>query len=219
MNKNKSIQMTFRSCFQELEKKNSHEASCFLCKTNFDISIMGVSALRRHAKGKKHQARASSSKVRSVDIRHFASNKENSDDCGEPVPPTASATAKTASTIVDLSKNLHSVDSQIRWCLRMVNCHSSYNSYADLGAMFQVMFLDSDIAPQVTPGKTKARYTMLHGIAPELKKHLIYDINASSFCTVSSDDSLNSQVQMSQMDVGVWYWNNRKNIERTLREQ
>ena len=116
--------------------KNAHEARCFLCKTNFDISIMGVSALRSHAKGKKHQARASSSKVRSVDIRHFASNKENSDDYGEPVPPTASATAKTASTTVDLSKKLHSVDAEIRWSLRMVNCHSSYNSCADLGAMF-----------------------------------------------------------------------------------
>ena len=68
---------------------------------------MGVSALRSHAKGKKHQARASSSKVRSVDIRHFASHKENSVDCGEPVLPTASATPKTASTIVDLRKNLH----------------------------------------------------------------------------------------------------------------
>ena len=55
---------------------------------------MGVSALRSHAKGKKHQARASSSKVRSVDIGYLASNKENSDDCGEPVSPTASATAK-----------------------------------------------------------------------------------------------------------------------------
>ena len=125
---------------------------------NFDISIMGFSALQSHAKGKKHQARASSSKVWSVDIRHFGSNKENSYDCGEPFPPTASATAKTASPIVDLSKNVHSVDAEIRWWLRMVNCHISCNSCADLGAMFQVMFLDSEIASQFTLGKTKARY-------------------------------------------------------------
>ena len=51
------------------------------------------------------------------DIWHFASNKENSDDCGEPVPPNASASAKTASTIVDLSKNLHSMDAEIRLVL------------------------------------------------------------------------------------------------------
>ena len=106
----------FRSWISK--NKNAHKACCFLCKTNFDISIMGVSALGSHAKGKKHQARASSSKVRSVDIRHFASNKENSDDCGEPVSITASATTKTASTIVDLSKNLHIVDAEIHWCLR-----------------------------------------------------------------------------------------------------
>ena len=176
---------------------------------------MGVSALWSYAKGKKHQARASLSKVRSVDIRHFASNKENSDDCGEPVSITASATTKTASTIVDLSKNLHIVDAEIHWCLRMVNCHSSCNSCADLGAMFQVMFSDSKIASQFKLGKTKARYAMLYGIALELKKQLIYDINATAFYTVSFDESLNSQVQVSQMDVGVLYWNSRKSIAET----
>ena len=118
----------FRSWISKI--KNAHEAR-FLCKMNFDISVMGVSVLQSHAKGKKHQARASSSKLRSVDIRHFASNKENSDDCGEPVPPTASATAEAASTIVDLNKNLHRVDAEIPWCLHIINCHSSYNSCAE----------------------------------------------------------------------------------------
>ena len=56
---------------------------------------------------------------------------------------------------------------------------------------------------------------MLHGIAPEFKKKLIYDINASPFYTVSFDESLNSQVQKSQMNVGVRYWNNRKKIAET----
>ena len=77
------------------------------------------------------------------------------------------------------------------------------------------MFPESKIASQFTLGKTKARYAMLYGIAPEFKKQLIYDINASTFYTVSFDESLNSQVQMSQMDVGVRYWNNRKNIAET----
>ena len=81
--------------------------------------------------------------------------------------------------------------------------------------MFQVMFPDSEIPSQFTLGKTKARYTMLYRIAPEFKKQLIYDINASPFYIVSFDDSLISQVQMSQMDVGVRYWNNRKNIAET----
>ena len=47
----------FRSWISKI--KNTHKACCFLCKTSFDISVMGVSALRSHAKGKKHQARAS----------------------------------------------------------------------------------------------------------------------------------------------------------------
>ena len=100
------------------------------------------------------------------------------------------------------------MDAEIRWCLCMVSCHSSYNSCADLVAMFQVMFPDSKIVSQFTLGKTKTRYTMRYGIAHEFKKQLIYD-NASPFYTVSFDESLNSQVQMSEMDVGVRYWKNR----------
>ena len=81
--------------------------------------------------------------------------------------------------------------------------------------MFQVMFPDSEIVSQYTLGKTKTRYTVIYGIASEFKKQLIYKINASPFYTVSFDESLNSQVQMSQMDVGVRYWDNTKNIVET----
>ena len=73
-------ELAFRSWISKT--KNAQEVRCFLCKTNFNISNKGVSTLRSDVKGKKHQARASSSKVRSADIRHFASNKENSNDCG-----------------------------------------------------------------------------------------------------------------------------------------
>ena len=59
------------------------------------------------------------------------------------------------------------------------------------------------------------RYTILYRIPPKFKKQLIYGLNASPFYTVTFDESLNSQVQMSQMDVGVRYWNNRKNIAET----
>ena len=74
------------------------------------------------------------------------------------------------------------------------------------------MFPDSGISSQFTLGKTKARYTILYRIASEFKKQLIYDINASPFYTLSFDESLNFQMQMSQVDVGERYWNNRKNI-------
>ena len=106
------------------------------------------------------------------------------------------------------------MDAEIRWCLRMVSCYDSYNSCADLGAMFQVMFPDSKIVSIYT-GKNKSKIYNALWNCPEFKKQLIYDINASPFYTVSFDESLNSQVQMSQMDVGVRYWNNRKNIAET----
>ena len=70
--------LDFRSWISQ--PKNADKARCFLCKTNFDVSVMGVSVFRSHAKGKKRQARASSSKVQSVDIRHLTKNKDNPDD-------------------------------------------------------------------------------------------------------------------------------------------
>ena len=87
-------------------------------------------------------------------------------------------------------------------------------SCADLSAMSQVMFPDSEIVSQYTLGKTKTRYAMIYGIASAFKKQL-NEINASPFYTVSFDESLNSQVQKSQMDVGMRYWNNRKKIVET----
>ena len=51
----------FQICFQELDKQNQKYSQSLLLslQDKFWYSVMGVSALRSHAKGKKHQARAS----------------------------------------------------------------------------------------------------------------------------------------------------------------
>ena len=42
---------------------------------------------------------------------------------------------------------------------------------------------------------------MLYGIALEFRKMLLYDVNQSPFFSISFDESLNSELQMCQMDV------------------
>ena len=70
------------------------------------------------------------------------------------------------------------------------------------------MFPDSDVAKAFTLGKTKCRYIMLYGIAPKFKQKLIFDLNSSPFCSVTFNESMNSELQICQMDVGIQFWNN-----------
>ena len=88
------------------------------------------------------------------------------------------------------------------WCLSMVLAHDNYNSCCDLSRLFGRMFLNSDDAKAFTLGKSKCRYTMLYGIAPKFIQKLIFDINSSPFYSYF-DESMNSELQICQMDAGI----------------
>ena len=60
--------------------------------------------------------------------------------------------------------------------------------------------------------KKKSRYTILYGIAPEFKKVLLYDVKSSPFFTVCCDESLNTDLQMHQMDAAVRFWNDKTGL-------
>ena len=94
----------------------------------------------------------------------------------------------------------NTLNPEILWCLRMVLTHKSYNSCNDLAPLFQRIFAGHEVAEHFSLGKTKSRYTMLYGIAPEFKKMLLYDANQSPF-SISFDKS------MCQMDVALRFWN------------
>ena len=83
----------------------------------------------------------------------------------------------------------------------MILTHESYNSCNDLAPLFQRMFVRHEVAEHFSLGKTKSRYTMLYGIAPEVKKMLLYHVNQSPFFSIPFDESLNSEFQMCQMDM------------------
>ena len=96
----------------------------------------------------------------------------------------------------------------------MVLAHDSYNSCCDLSELFGRMFLDSDVAKVFTLGKTKCRYTM-YLIAPGFKQNLIFAINYSPFYSVTFDESMNSELQICQMDGGIRFWNNDRGLVET----
>ena len=49
------------------------------------------------------------------------------------------------------------------------------------------MFSVHEVAEHFSLGKTKSRYAMLDGIAPEFKKMVLYDVNQSPFFSISYD--------------------------------
>ena len=94
----------------------------------------------------------------------------------------------------------------------MISSHESYNSSSDLSEIFQRMFFDSEIAAKFSMRKKKSRYTILYGIAPEFKKVLLYDVKSSPFFTVCCGESLNTDLQMHQMDAAVRFWNDKTGL-------
>ena len=68
------------------------------------------------------------------------------------------------------------------------------------------MFPDSEIAKNMSIGKTKSMYLIKHGIASYEKSLLEADIKKSNCYVVSFDGSLNEKTQVSEMDVYILYW-------------
>ena len=66
-----------------------------------------------------------------------------------------------------------SVDrSEIVWAMKVVMSHHSFRSCTDMGQTFQLMFPDSSIAAKLSMSKTKAAYTIVHGLAPFSRRFL-----------------------------------------------
>ena len=103
----------------------------------------------------------------------------------------------------------NTLNAEIFWCLRIVLTHESYNLCSYLVPLFQRVFAGHEVTGHFVLGKTKSRYTMLYGIAPELKKMLYYYVNQSPYFSISYDESLNSELQMCQMDVVLRFWNEK----------
>ena len=160
---------------------------------------MGRSALNDHAKGKRH-----------LDIIEEWQKYTNANFFKPP-----SSTEPTASTTGTLNFESNSLNTEILWCLNMVNQHLGYNWCSHIRELFSAMFPDSEVAQKFSVGKTKIRYTIIYGLAPYFKKELLKKINSSLFYSVSFDESFNSELQKCQMDINVCYWDTKKNIAVT----
>ena len=213
------------------------KARCKVCLTNFDISNMGETALRSHAKGEKHQKRLSQlsdSKTNpSIAVFYSASQTTTSaaiaatGSTGEMTDSSAGAvrSIERASDIATLTGSQLSVarfvnrnvltSAEILWALKITTGHMSYHSCCDINVLFTRMFPDSEIARQFTCSENKCSYLCRFGLAPYFQDLFIDDIKGSDAFVILFDESLNFTTQRKQMDLHVCLWDVNSRIVHT----
>ena len=95
---------------------------------------------------------------------------------------------------------------EITWTLKSVMSHFSYSSAADMNAVFQAMFPDSEIARKFQLGSTKMAYVLKFGLAPYFHKELLSQLKDCEHIVVAFDESLNKVTQHGQMDIHVRFY-------------
>ena len=84
----------------------------------------------------------------------------------------------------------------------------SFRSCDGLADLFRSMFPDSNIAEKFCLQKDKCAYFINYGIAPHFPSILMNNVKVSEFYAISFDESLNTGIQMGQMDLVVNFWHN-----------
>ena len=82
----------------------------------------------------------------------------------------------------------------------------SFCSCDGLSGLFKAMFPDSAVAEKFSLQKDKCVYYLSYGITPHFRSILVDEVQKSEYYTASFDESLNSVIQMGQMDLVVNYW-------------
>ena len=191
------------------------EARCKLCKINFGLSNMGVTALKSHSQSKGHQKLVKEKEEISNFFKKKA-NKTDQTDQQEPevmeVPTESECSTVMQTTIPSSFQDGGKLNAEIRWCLKHVMSGYSDNSVTDSCELFAVMFPDSKIASQIELGRMKLKYIVNFGLGPHFRDVLKCETAASEWYSISFDDSLNKVVQECEMDILIRFWDNISNL-------
>ena len=97
-------------------------------------------------------------------------------------------------------------DGKIRWTLKNALSSFSFGCWDGLSGLFKAMLPDSAVAEKFYPQKDKCAYYLNYGIAPHFRSILVDEVQKSEYYAASFDESLNSVIQIGQMDLVVKYW-------------
>ena len=94
---------------------------------------------------------------------------------------------------------------ELLWAMNVSYKHFSFRLCSDV-SLFQSMLTDSNIASQVTLGKTKVAYYITHGLPPYFHNELKNSISQCHYLVACFDKSLNDVVQKGQMNICLRFW-------------
>ena len=101
------------------------------------------------------------------------------------------------------------VKAEILQVLHFSSCNYSFACAQSDNERFSAMFPDSEIAKNHHQSETKVKYNIQYGIAPYIRKMLIYDVNKTSF-TFIFDETTTLQTK-KQYDWYLQFWPKRYN--------
>ncbi|CAH0562798.1 unnamed protein product [Brassicogethes aeneus] len=168
-------------------------AYCTLCNTKFRIDGQGVSQVKSHQKGQKHE---NFEKMRSGNSRQSTFKVNSSNQQVE---------LSSGNFVLTDAKQI--LKAEIIWCLKVCKNNSSFASNNENNVIFQLMFPDSNIAKNYNMSETKCKYVIEFEIAKFVKEMLIKDVKNSPY-TFKFDETTTSQVK-KQFDGYVQYFSTR----------
>ena len=208
------------------QASSPYHGHCSLCKTDISVENGVEDALKKHANGKTHKGLVSK---KGVNITDFFQSRSTSSESPATVTSSSNSEATTSGTSGGTSSGSQSsgaisnmldasnkaIRAEVKYALRVVKHHSSFNSCGDLGEFLKDVFSDSPTVSKFTFGKTKCMYLIKFGIAPWIRQKLNEQVSASPFFSASFDDSHNSVLEMEQMDLQIRYWCPESNVAKT----
>ena len=229
----------FKDWIQEVPN-DALKARCILCEKTVELSNMGSRALKSHAKSSKHknrydvlksQMKHSAASILSYCHESSSDNGATSQNSNDNVKKNTdslemqeeSTNAKVTETFKNTSNKFFLLQqsdaiakAEIRWAMKTVTAHFSYNASKNIGSFFHAMFPDSNIAKSFKCSSTKVAYLVAFGIAPNFRDDLIEKIHQSECFVISFDESLNKVTQTEQMDIIVHYFEQDRVMTRYL---
>ena len=184
---------------------NSRNARCVLCRRDFDISNMGESALKSHAKGEKHKqlvgvheaADEQRSTPRSfLGPRQRATSGRESEESSVPKVPTPVSTLTNITSFVPRTDCLKA---EVLWALKVKRLTILTTRARILPASLLQCFRTarSPVCFRAVPEK-KCAYLCSFRIAPHFKTLLLQSVNKSASFVLLFDESQNNVTKTSR---------------------
>ena len=183
------------------------QARCKRCQKTFELSNMGVQALRSHASGKKHKeiTQKVSTFFKTKSVKESSHEQKSREDEGK----TSQERTKSQTSIELTLTSADVTKAEIRWGIDGILKGNSNNQNSNISPLLNACFPGHETVKLFSLGADKLRYSCNYGLAPHFRSILQDEVQKSEIYVMSFDESLNDSNQKCQMDLIARYWDEK----------